>query len=80
MSQFAPEIAFAHGMTTAPFKWTDARMKQDPSSEYFVGGYWPPEAPDVFFKPTRLPKEAHRRFFAPEFRLPPTRSRSTIAW
>lgn len=69
VSLFARELDFAHGMTTVPFKWTNQAMTQ-PDSPNFIGRYWPPEAPEIFFKPVPLPQQQHRLFFAPEFRLP----------
>ncbi|WP_211443125.1 glycoside hydrolase [Collimonas humicola] len=69
LSQYAPQIAFAHGMLTQPFAWMDPSMK-DKASPYYRGGYWPPEAPDMYFKPVPLKAEIARYVRAPEFRLP----------
>ncbi|MGK9231879.1 glycoside hydrolase [Inquilinus limosus] len=66
---FAPDIAFAHGMTTQPFAWMDPDIK-DKNSPYFRGNYWPPEAPTLFFRPVEL-KPALVPFVAdPRWRLP----------
>ena len=43
---FAPQIAFAHGMTTQPFAWMAPEMK-DKASPYYRGNYWPPETPSL---------------------------------
>lgn len=67
--RFAEHLHYAHGMTTVPFKWTNPDMK-DNTSEFFVGGYWPPEAPAIFFDAVPLPDAQKRLFFDPRFRLP----------
>ena len=66
---YAPQIAFAHGMLTQPFTWMDPAMK-DKSTPYFRGGYWPPETPDMYFKPVPLKPEIARFVRSPQFRLP----------
>lgn len=66
---YAPQIAFSHGMLTQPFAWMDPSMK-DKSSPYFRGGYWPPETPDLYFKPTPLKLKIARFVRSPQFRLP----------
>ncbi|MGK9169789.1 glycoside hydrolase [Inquilinus limosus] len=66
---FAPQIAFAHGMTTQPFAWMDPDIK-DKSSPYYRGNYWPPETPSLFFKSGPLKPEIARFIADPRFRLP----------
>lgn len=66
---FAPQIAFAHGMTTQPFTWMVPEMK-DKASPFYRGNYWPPEAPSLYFSPVKLKPEVARVVFDPRFRLP----------
>lgn len=66
---FAPQIAFAHGMTTQPFAWMAPAMK-DKASPYYRGNYWPPETPSLYFSPVRLKPEIARVVADPRFRLP----------
>lgn len=70
MALYAENIAYAHGMTTPPFSWMDQNVRRNRDSEFFVGTYWPPEAPTLFFKPTPVPEHLRRIMFAPEFKLP----------
>lgn len=46
-------IHFAQGMMTSPLEYEEPEMR-DPKSPYFVGRYYPPEAPDCFFKQVPL--------------------------
>lgn len=66
---FAPQIAFAHGMTTQPFAWMVPEMK-DKGSPYYRGNYWPPETPSLYFDPVALKPEIARVVADPRFRLP----------
>jgi len=70
MALYAKDMAYAHGMTTPPFAWMDQNVRRNKDSEFFVGTYWPPEAPSLFFKPTPIPEHLRRIMFAPEFKLP----------
>ncbi|MFC7441785.1 glycoside hydrolase [Laceyella putida] len=66
----APAVAFAHGMTTPALGgWVDKDMG-DKSSKYYLGGYWPPEGPDVFMKPVPIKPKYHRVFIDPRFQFP----------
>lgn len=67
--RFAQYLHYANGTATAPFKWSNPDMK-DTTSHYFVGGYWPPEAPAIFFDAVPLPDARQRLLFDPRFRLP----------
>jgi hypothetical protein len=67
-------IAFAHGMQTPVIGWSDPDLGQsarkNPRSPYFLGTYYPPEAPGIFFK-TVPAKPIYRHIhFAPQTRLP----------
>jgi hypothetical protein len=56
-------------MMTPVIGWGDADLTSR-SSPYYLGSYYPPEGPAVFFKQVPM-KEAHRRLYAdPLFRLP----------
>jgi len=62
-------IHFAHGMTTPAIGWGDPDFK-DEKSKYFLGGWWPPERPKVFFLPAELKDRYRRSWFDPRYRLP----------
>lgn len=66
---FAPQIAFAHGMTTQPFAWMDPDIR-DKASPWYRGNYWPPETPSLFFNPVKLKPEVARFVTDPRYRLP----------
>lgn len=66
----AQGLLFAHGMQTPVIGWGDAQMAQPGAAEFFVGRWYPPEQPAVFFKPTRLKTDYRRLHFAPASRLP----------
>jgi hypothetical protein len=68
-SYAAPVIHVAEGMFLPTFGWGDADLS-DKDSEYYEGGWYPPDAPAIFFKPSKL-KEEYRYFYLdPRFRLP----------
>lgn len=69
LSLYASQIAFGHGILSQPFAWMDPAMK-DKASPYYRGGYWPPETPDLYFKPVPLKPTVARFVSAPQFRLP----------
>jgi hypothetical protein len=65
----AGTIHFAHGMMTPVIGWDDGDMK-DRSSKYFLGGYYPPDGPAIFFKQVPLKPEYRRVYADPRYRLP----------
>jgi hypothetical protein len=65
----ASTLHFAHGMMTPIFGWDDPDMR-DRESPYWLGGYYPPEAPSNAFKPVPLKPRFRRLYFDPRFRLP----------
>ncbi len=67
---YAPIIAFSHGIATQPFAWMDADMRKNKRSPYYLGGYWPPETPNLYFKAVPLKPEVARFVTSAEFRLP----------
>ncbi|RKU29243.1 hypothetical protein C6497_06655 [Candidatus Poribacteria bacterium] len=69
-SAYAASILhFAHGMTVPVIGWGDRDMK-DKSSQYYTGGYWPPEGPAIHIKQVPLKAKYLYHYFDPRFRLP----------
>jgi len=67
---FASEsIAVAEGVFGPFFGWDESVMK-DQSSKFYRGRYYPPEAPDVFFKPVPLLDRFKKLFYDPAHKLP----------
>jgi hypothetical protein len=65
----AGTIHFAHGMMTPVIGWGDPDLTNR-ASPFFLGGYYPPDGPAVFFKQVPM-KPAYQRIYAnPRFRLP----------
>ncbi len=65
----AATVHFAHGVMTPVIGWGDPDLKNR-QSKYYLGGYYPPEQPQVFFKPVPLKEEYRYIYFEPRFRLP----------
>ena len=65
----AATIHFAHGMMSPVIGWGDPDMK-DKNSPYYMGGYWPPEAPAVHVKQVPLKERYFYLYYDPRFRLP----------
>lgn len=63
-------VLFAHGMQTPVMGWGDREMTQDKQSPYYVGAWYPPEQPAVFFKRVPLKEPLRTVYFAPAMRLP----------
>lgn len=61
---------FAHGMETPGFGWGDVELRKDAKSPFFLGGWYPPHAPSVFFKPVPLKEPYRGLYFDPSTRLP----------
>ncbi|MGB3122335.1 MAG: glycoside hydrolase [Pseudomonas sp.] len=66
----AQGILFAHGMQTPVIGWGDHAMTQDKQSPNYVGNWYPPEQPAVFFKPVPLKEPFRTVYFNPAMRLP----------
>ena len=59
-SAFAvPVIHFAHGIMTPVVGWGDPDLMKDKKSKYYLGGYYPPDGPAIFFKQVPM-KDEHR--------------------
>ncbi|TFY86363.1 hypothetical protein DYL59_22345 [Pseudomonas kairouanensis] len=66
----AQGILFAHGMQTPVIGWGDHAMTKNKQSPYYVGNWYPPEQPAVFFKPVPLNEPFRTVHFEPSMRLP----------
>ena len=66
----AQGILFAHGMQTPVMGWGDQAMTKDKQSPYYVGNWYPPEQPAVFFKRVPLKEPFRTVYFEPSMRLP----------
>jgi hypothetical protein len=66
----AQGILFAHGMQTPVLGWGDREMTKDKQSPYYVGNWYPPEQPAVFFKSVPLKAPLRSVYFDPSMRLP----------
>jgi len=66
----AQGVLFAHGMQTPVIGWGDVEMSKNTKSRYFAGKWYPPEQPEVFFKPVPIKESLRRIHFDPASRLP----------
>jgi hypothetical protein len=66
----AQGILFAHGMQTPVIGWGDEDMTKDSRSPYYLGDWFPPEQPSVFFKPVPVKEPYRSLYFDPAMRLP----------
>jgi len=62
-------ICFAHGMLTPAIGWDDKDLHNE-KSKYWLGTYWPPDEPTVFFKQVPLKPKYYRKIYDPRYRLP----------
>lgn len=65
----AQGILFAHGMQTPVVGWDDD-LRKNRESPYYLGDWYPPEQPSVFFKAVPLKQPYRTVHFAPATRLP----------
>ncbi|UPR54719.1 glycoside hydrolase [Vibrio cyclitrophicus] len=63
-------IAFAHGLETVGFGWTDKDMKENRNSPYYLGRWYPDHKPDFFFKPVKVKEPYKSLLFSPQYRIP----------
>ncbi|MEZ8771323.1 glycoside hydrolase [Vibrio sp. 10N.247.310.17] len=63
-------IAFAHGLETVGFGWTDKDMKENRRSPYYLGRWYPDHKPDFFFKPAEVKEPYKSLLFSPQYRIP----------
>jgi hypothetical protein len=66
----APVIHFAHGMMTPVIGWGDPDLQKNKASPYYLGGYWPPDGPQIMMKQVPLKPAYRTRYFDPRFRVP----------
>ncbi|KGE73987.1 glycoside hydrolase [Spirochaeta lutea] len=64
-----PEIIIAEWGLSQPFSWESAEFN-DRNSEYYIGGFWPPDAPAINFLGVPLPEVFKRRYFDAASRIP----------
>ena len=65
----APVVHFAHGVMTPVIGWGDPDLSNK-QSKYYLGTYYPPDQPRVFFEPVPMKEEYRYIYFEPRFRLP----------
>ena len=65
----AATLHFAHGMMVPVIGWGDPDMTEK-TSPYYIGGYWPPEAPAIHIKQVPLKPNYLYLYYDPRFRLP----------
>ncbi|WP_084605363.1 glycoside hydrolase [Psychromonas aquimarina] len=63
-------IAFAHGMETTGFGWSDNEMYKDRQSPYFLGAWYPDHKPAYFFKNAQVKTPYKELLFAPQYKIP----------
>lgn len=61
---------FAHGLETPGFGWGDRELRKDSNSPFYLGNWFPPDAPGVFFKPVPLKEPYRSLYFDSRTRLP----------
>ncbi|CAK2902416.1 Glycosyl hydrolase [Vibrio crassostreae] len=63
-------IAFAHGLETVGFGWTDKDMKENRKSPYYLGRWYPDHKPEFFFKSAKVKEPYKSLLFSPQYRIP----------
>ncbi|TWD33448.1 glycosyl hydrolase family 101 [Vibrio crassostreae] len=63
-------IAFAHGLETVGFGWTDKDMKENRKSPYYLCPWYPDHKPDFFFKSAKVKEPYKSLLFSPQYRIP----------
>lgn len=63
-------ILFAHGMQTPVIGWGDPDLSKNKQSPYYLGNWYPPEQPGVFFTPVPIKEPYRTVHFDPAMRLP----------
>lgn len=66
---FADVIHFGHGIHTPYIGHLDPAFR-DPQSPHYLGRYWPPDGPEIFFKPVPLSPSLAGPYFDPTVRIP----------
>lgn len=63
-------ILFAHGMQTPVIGWGDPDLGRNRKSPWYLGSWYPPQAPEIFFRPVPLKEPYRTVHFDPTTRLP----------
>ncbi len=63
-----PALAYAHGAHAVSGDALWELLKK--SNRQAFGGYWPPERPNLFFRPARISPETARALYDPSVRVP----------
>lgn len=66
----AEGVLFAHGAETPVIGWGDPDLQKNASSPFFLGKWYPPNAPGIFFKPVPMKEPYKTIYFTPATRLP----------
>lgn len=66
---FAGAIHVSEGIFGAMFGWSDPDMN-DKDSKYYLGAYYPPEGPAVFFRQVPIKEKYELLYYDPRYRLP----------
>lgn len=69
-SYAAGVLHFTEGPETPVIGWGDVDLQKDKASPYYLGAYYPPDGPVVFFKPVPLKPSYKKFFFDPRYRVP----------
>ena len=68
--QFAPVQVVAEGIFIPVIAWSDQDMKKNKKSPFYLGRYWTPDMPEVFFKSVPMKKKYIEQYIDPRYRLP----------
>ncbi|MFF2878540.1 glycoside hydrolase [Gottfriedia sp. NPDC057991] len=65
-------IAFAHGIETPVIQWSDADMRTNKQSKYYVGGYWSPrnDIPERYSKQVPIKELYSEVYLSPTYTVP----------
>lgn len=63
-------LMFAHGAESWGFGWRDKEMRQDKTSPYYLGAWWPDAEPATFFRAAQLKPIYRTVVFDPRYRVP----------
>lgn len=66
---FSDVIHYGHGVHTPYIGHLDPAFR-DRASPHFLGSHWPPDTPDISFKPVPVPKSLVTPYFDPTVRFP----------
>ena len=64
-----PGITVSEGVVSPVFYWEDRDFRKR-GSQWYIGGYWPPEEPKRFFQSVPLKERFEKLYFDPAVRIP----------